>query len=95
MNSLNVHRFVILDSAGIYHWYQVLEQLVFEFGRNLDQLGLPLREDLNKHWHTCMIGCVSKPGSYDEEHIHQTRNLGISREPHEIDIPDIIYCFGD
>ncbi|KAJ5369911.1 uncharacterized protein N7496_006003 [Penicillium cataractarum] len=78
-----------------HYFYHELDRLISEFGRDFDQLGLPIMEFLDKVWHARMIEYLSTPGSYDEEHIHQTRNLGIFLEPHEIDIPDIIYYFGN
>ena len=41
-----------------------------------------------------MVEHLSKPGSYDDQHIQQTRNLGLFLEPHEVDIPDVVYYFG-
>lgn len=42
-----------------------------------------------------MIEYLSTPGTYDDEHIQQTGNLGILLKPHEIDIPNIVYYFGN
>lgn len=78
-----------------YYLYYELDRLVSEFGRDFDQLGLPIMEFLDKQWHARMIEYLSTPGSYDEEHIDQTRNLGIFLEPHETNIPEIVYCFGN
>jgi hypothetical protein len=41
-----------------------------------------------------MVEYLSKPGSYDDQHIQQTRNLGIFLEPHEVIIPDVVNYFG-
>ncbi|KAF3387521.1 hypothetical protein F1880_001512 [Penicillium rolfsii] len=49
---------------------------------------------LDNYWHGRMVEHLSKPGSFDGQHIQQTRNLGIFLEPHEIDIPDVVYYFG-
>lgn len=77
------------------HLYDELEKLISEFEMEFNQLGLPITEFLHNYWHARMIEYLSTPGTYDDEHIQQTRNLGILLEPHEIDIPDVVYYFGN
>ncbi|KAJ5880412.1 uncharacterized protein N7473_011465 [Penicillium subrubescens] len=77
-----------------HHRYPELERLVDELGGDFDQLGLPIMEFLDNHWHGRMVEYLSKPGSYDEKHIQETMKLGIFLEPHEINIPDVVYYFG-
>jgi hypothetical protein len=74
--------------------YQELERLVSEFCRDFDQLGLSIMELLDNYWHTCMVEYLSKPGSYDEQHIQETRKLGVFLKSHEVNIPDVVYYFG-
>lgn len=77
-----------------HHRYYELERLVGEFVGDFDKLGLPIMDFLDNHWHGRMIEYLSKPGSYDEQHIRETRKFGIFLEPHEINIPDVVYYFG-
>ncbi len=50
---------------------------------------------MESYWHGRMVEYLLKPGSYDEQHIQQTRDLGIFLEPHEVIIPDAVNYFGD
>lgn len=54
-----------------------LEQLMLEFEATFAQLGLPLIEFLEGHWHTRMVEHLLKRDPYNEEHDLETRNLGV------------------
>lgn len=73
------------------HLYCELEKLDSEF----ETSSASLVEFLESHWHSRMVEYLSKPGSYDDQHIQPTRNLGISLEPHEVIIPDAVNYFGN
>jgi hypothetical protein len=77
------------------HRYHELEQLVSELESEFHQRDLSIMEFLDNYWHARMINYLSTPGHYDEEHIQKTRNLSVFLEPHDINIPDVVFYFGN
>lgn len=65
-----------------------LETLLDELKIKFDELGLPVMEFLEGYWHTRMIEVLSQRDPYDEEHIIESRRIGVSLEPDECIVPD-------
>lgn len=65
-----------------------LEKLLDELKIKFDELGLPVMEFLEGYWHTRMIEALSHRDPYDEEHIIESRRIGVSLEPDECVVPD-------
>ncbi|KAJ5319582.1 uncharacterized protein N7506_012286 [Penicillium brevicompactum] len=77
------------------HRYKQLDQLVGKFDTWFDELELPIVEFLSGPWHSHMVEVLSTRDSYDEEHVRQTRDLGIFLEPVDFDeIPQFVYYLG-
>lgn len=71
------------------------ENLVSEFDAQFDVMGLPLMDFLQKIWYERMIKFLSERDKYDAEHAKQTRELGISLEVDEIQIPLVVQLICD
>lgn len=71
------------------------EKLVSEFDAQFDVMGLPLMDFLQKIWYERMIKFLSERDKYDAEHAKQTRELGISLEVDEIQIPLVVQLICD
>ncbi|CAI7568372.1 unnamed protein product [Penicillium crustosum] len=65
-----------------------LEKLLDELKIKFDELGLPVMEFLDGYWHTRMIEVLSHRDPYDEEHIIESRRVGVSLEPDECLVSD-------
>lgn len=67
---------------------EFLEELVAEFEAKHAELGLPILEFLEKHWHTRMLAFLSQRDNYDEENHKGCKRLGIYLEAEDDDLPD-------
>ncbi|KAJ5353483.1 hypothetical protein N7541_006047 [Penicillium brevicompactum] len=77
------------------HRYKQLDQLVARFDTWFDELELPIMEFLSGPWHSHMVEVLSNRDSYDEEHLRQTRDLGIFLEPVDFDeVPQLVHILG-
>ncbi|KAJ5434000.1 hypothetical protein N7491_004595 [Penicillium cf. griseofulvum] len=65
-----------------------LEKLLAELEIKFDDLGQPLMEFLEGYWHTRMIEVLSQRDPYDEEHVIESRQIGVTLEPDECVVPD-------
>lgn len=65
-----------------------LEKLLDELKIKFDELGLPVMEFLEGYWHTRMIEVLSHRDPYDEDHIMESRRIGVTLEPDECVVPD-------
>ncbi|KAF4770001.1 hypothetical protein HAV15_011884 [Penicillium sp. str.  len=65
-----------------------LEKLLDELNFKFDELGLPVMEFLEEYWQTRMIEVLSHRDPYDEEHIIESRRIGVTLEPDECVVPD-------
>lgn len=72
------------EKSGIIELEKLLDELKIKF----DELGLPVMEFLEGYWHTRMIEVLSHRDPYDEEHIMESRRIGITLEPDECVVPD-------
>lgn len=76
--------------------YRQLEQLFTKFHSWFYELGLPIMDFMSGPWHKYITGVLSSRDSYDEEHIFQTRDLGIFLEPTELEeVPEFFYLLGN
>ncbi|KAK4861551.1 hypothetical protein LT330_003586 [Penicillium expansum] len=75
----------ILDEQklGLIELEKILDELKIKF----DELGQPVMEFLEGYWHTCMIEVLSQRDPYDEDHIIESRRIGVALEPDEGIIP--------
>jgi len=71
------------------------EKLVSEFDAQFDAMGLPLMDFLQKIWYERMVKFLSERDKYDAEHAKQTRELGISLEVDDIEIPLVVQFICD
>ncbi|KAJ5323155.1 hypothetical protein N7452_011444 [Penicillium brevicompactum] len=77
------------------HRYKQLDQLVEKFDTWFDELELPIMEFLSGPWHSHIVEVLSTRDSYDEEHVRQSRDLGIFLEPADVDeAPKFFYLLG-
>jgi hypothetical protein len=67
---------------------EALDRLVTEFDDKFDELGLPIMEFLQGYWHTRMIEYLSERDPYDQEHVVESRKLGVELEPEPWVVPD-------
>lgn len=65
-----------------------LEKLLDELKIKFDELGLPVMEFLEGYWHTRVIEVLSHRDPYDEDHIMESRGIGVTLEPDECVVPD-------
>ncbi|KAJ6143691.1 hypothetical protein N7471_003144 [Penicillium samsonianum] len=65
-----------------------LEKLLDELKIKFDELGHPVMEFLEGYWHTRMIEVLSQRDPYDQEHIIESRRIGVTLEPDECVVPD-------
>lgn len=65
-----------------------LETLLDELKIKFDELGLPVMEFLEGYWHTRVIEVLSHRDPYDEDHIMESRGIGVTLEPDECVVPD-------
>lgn len=65
-----------------------LETLMAEFNDKFDEPGLPISEFLQGCWYSRMVKSLSERGSYDEDHVVESRKLGVKLEAEEWVIPD-------
>jgi hypothetical protein len=76
--------------------YTELDQLVEKFNRWLDELDLPIMEFVDGLWHSHMVGVLSTRDSYIEDHIRQTRDIGVFLKPAEfLELPEFLYLLGN
>lgn len=64
------------------------EDLMEEMESKFDELGLPLEEFLDGYWYDRVIEHLSRRDRYDEDHVTETRKMGIFLEAEEFCIPD-------
>lgn len=76
----------ILDDQ--YLLLKDFEELMKEMESKLDELDLPLEEFLDGYWYDRVIEYLSRRDHYDEEHVTETRRMGIFLEAEELCIPD-------
>lgn len=67
---------------------KILEELVAEFEAKHAELGLPILEFLEKHWHPRMLEHLSQRDPYNEKHHRECKELGVFLEAEGDDIPD-------
>lgn len=72
------------DRLGV----EALETLVAEFDAKFDELGLPIMDFMQGFWYTRMIEYLSARDPYDQEHVVQSRKLGVELEPEPWVVPD-------
>lgn len=65
-----------------------LEILLDELKIKFDERGHPVMEFLEGYWHTRMIEVLSQRDPYDEEHIIESRRIGVTLEPDECVVPE-------
>jgi hypothetical protein len=65
-----------------------LEKLLAELKIKFDDLGQPVMEFLEGYWHTRMIEVLSQRDPYDEEHVIESRRIGVTLELDECVVPD-------
>ncbi|CAI7614178.1 unnamed protein product [Penicillium glandicola] len=63
-----------------------LEELLDELKIKFDDFGQPVMEFLDGYWHTRMIEVLSKRDPYDEEHVIESRRIGVMLEPDEVSL---------
>ncbi|KAJ5158208.1 uncharacterized protein N7500_007859 [Penicillium coprophilum] len=64
-----------------------LEQLLDKLRIKFDNLGQPVMNFLEGYWYTYIIDHLSQRDPYDEEHIIETKRIGVELEPEEFVIP--------
>ncbi|KGO53459.1 hypothetical protein PEX2_060660 [Penicillium expansum] len=76
----------ILDEQklGLIELEKILDELKIKF----DELGQPVIEFLEGYWHTRMIEFLSQRDPYDEDHVIESRRMGVALEPDECVVPD-------
>ncbi|KXG49146.1 uncharacterized protein PGRI_030160 [Penicillium griseofulvum] len=65
-----------------------LEKLLTELKVKFDELNQPVMEFLEGYWHTRMIEVLSQRDPYDEEHVTESRRIGVTLELDECVVPD-------
>ncbi|KAJ5172896.1 hypothetical protein N7492_005489 [Penicillium capsulatum] len=74
---------------------EVLEQLVAEFEAKYTELGLPILEFLEIHWHPRMMKYLSERDGYDDEHHKECKGMSVFLEAEEDDYLDrVSLCIG-
>lgn len=76
--------------------YRQFEKLVKKLNALFDTLELPIIDFLHGPWHKIMTQVLSRRDPYNEEHIMETRKLGIFLKPAEShDISPLLTLFGN
>ncbi|PLB55931.1 hypothetical protein P170DRAFT_506431 [Aspergillus steynii IBT 23096] len=85
-------REIIEEQKGLLEY---LEELVAEFYARFDALNVPLIDFLKHVWYGRMVKFHSHRDHFDENHHREVRNLGISLEFDEVEIPLVIQLICD
>lgn len=70
-----------------------LERLVAEFNERFDELGPPIMDFLQGYWYSRMTEFLSERDPYDEEHVVESRAIGVKLEAEEWVLPDRVSLF--
>lgn len=70
-----------------------LERLVAEFNERFDELGPPIMDFLQGYWYSRMTEFLSERDPYDEEHVVESRTIGVKLEAEEWVLPDRVSLF--
>lgn len=62
--------------------------LVTEFEDKFDELGLPILDFLQGFWYSRMISFLSERDSYDQEHVLESRKLGVELKAEDWVLPN-------
>ncbi|KAJ5382404.1 hypothetical protein N7517_000315 [Penicillium concentricum] len=72
------------ENLRIMDFEKLLDELKIKF----DDLGQPVMEFLEEYWYPRMIEYLSHRDPYDEEHVIESRRIGVELEPEEWVVPN-------